>query len=78
MILDYGTFYLYHMYVSLTVQFVLPNNRYYNRFLTDGVGKELKSVRSKEHLGFTIHVTHHHGEAKRLRRVKRSTLFITL
>ena len=38
----------------------------YNSLLTEAVGHELKSVRSKIHLWFSINMTNHGGEAERL------------
>lgn len=47
--------------------FVFVNDVQY-RFLTNAVGHELKSVRSKKHLWLSINMTDYHGEAKRLGR----------
>lgn len=32
--------------------------------LTNAVGQQLKSVRSKKHLWLSVNVTHQHGESK--------------
>lgn len=37
--------------------------------LTDAVGQQFKSVRSKKDLGASVQVVHHQGEAKGLRRL---------
>lgn len=57
--------------LSLTLCVFVFVNEQQSRFLTNAMGHELKSVRSKKHLWLSTYMTHHQGEAKCLGRGSR-------